>query len=332
MLYILNYEINETFQHQDSERHKMQAGERLCQLFIIASQAVKVCRPGVTPLAVPDTTIVEFRPSESSIMYLFKEARWGTGEDWSEKVACELCHLLGLPHVHYDLAIWKHRRGVVCPMFVPGDGQLVHGNELLVHLLPGYPQQQLFGVSEHTLEHVFAILQDVEIQMPIGWTPFTGIDAAVDVFVGYLIQDAWIGNTDRHHENWGLVVHPQGTHLAPSYDHASSLGAHETDANRYDRLTTRDTGRSMQRYVERATSAFYASPADTRPMSTLSAFEEAGRRRPRAAQAWIARLECLSAQDIKAIFANIPSDRISAVAKDFAIRMLALNSQRLLTR
>ena len=50
----------------------------------------------------------------SSLMYLFKEVRSGTGEDWSEKVACELCHLLGLPHVHYDLAIWKRRRGVVC--------------------------------------------------------------------------------------------------------------------------------------------------------------------------------------------------------------------------
>ena len=42
---------------------------------------------------------------ESSLMYLFKEARSGTGEDWSEKVACALCHLLDLPHVHYDLAI-----------------------------------------------------------------------------------------------------------------------------------------------------------------------------------------------------------------------------------
>jgi hypothetical protein len=82
---------------------------------------------------------------------------------------------------------------------------------------------------------------DVEIPMPIGWTPFAGIGAAVDVFVGYLMLDAWIGNTDRHHENWGLVVHAQGTHLAPSYDHAASLGAHETEENRHDRLTTRDT-------------------------------------------------------------------------------------------
>jgi hypothetical protein len=268
---------------------------------------------------------------ESSVPYLFKEARSGTGEDWSEKVACELCRLLGLPHVHYDLAIWKHSRGVVCPTCVPDDGQLVHGNELFAQLLPEYPRQQSRGVSQHALEYVFAILQNVGIYMPIGWTPFPGIDAAIDVFVGYLMLDAWIGNTDRHHENWALVVRPRGTHLAPSYDHAASLGAHETDANRHDRLTTRDRGRSMQHYVARARSAFYASPTDTRPISTLSAFREAGIRRPRAAQAWIARLERLSSQDIEAIFAAVPADRISTVAKDFAIKVLSLNAQRLLT-
>lgn len=66
-------------------------------------------------------------------------------------------------------------------------------------------------------------------------------------------------------------------------------------------------------------------------MSTLSAFHAAGIRRPRAAQAWLPRLERLSSQDMEAIFADIPSDRMSAVAKDFAITMLSLNAQRLLT-
>ena len=87
----------------------------------------------------------------------------------------------------------------------------------------------------------------------------------------------------------------------------------------------------MQHYVARARSAFYTAPTDTRPMSTLSAFREASIRRPRAAQAWIARLERLSSQDIEAIFAAIPSDRISPVARDFAIKMLSLNAQRILT-
>ena len=30
--------------------------------------------------------------------YLFKIGRANTGENWAEKVACELCTLLGLPH------------------------------------------------------------------------------------------------------------------------------------------------------------------------------------------------------------------------------------------
>ena len=42
--------------------------------------------------------------------------------------------------------------------------------------------------------------------MPFEWKPIEGIVSALDVFVGYLLLDAWIGNTDRHHENWGFVL------------------------------------------------------------------------------------------------------------------------------
>ncbi len=67
--------------------------------------------------------------------YLFKESRPNTGEDWSEKIASELCGLLGLPHAVYDLAVWKGKRGVVSRIFVPAGGQLVHGNELLAKVV-----------------------------------------------------------------------------------------------------------------------------------------------------------------------------------------------------
>ena len=43
----------------------------------------------------------------------------------------------------------------------------------------------------------------------MAWTPLTDVVEAVDVFVGYLMFDAWIANTDRHHENWALVVSPE---------------------------------------------------------------------------------------------------------------------------
>lgn len=33
---------------------------------------------------------------------LYKEARSNTGENWSEKIAAQLCELLGLPHAQID--------------------------------------------------------------------------------------------------------------------------------------------------------------------------------------------------------------------------------------
>jgi hypothetical protein len=41
--------------------------------------------------------------------------------------------------------------------------------------------------------------------------PPDGITTAIDTFVGYLLLDAWIGNGDRHHENWRFIatVDPQ---------------------------------------------------------------------------------------------------------------------------
>ena len=58
----------------------------------------------------------------------------------------------------------------------------------------------------------------------------------------YLVLDAVIGNTDRHHENWGILRQRRGNvwygFVAPSFDHASSLGRELLDSRR-DRLLKR---------------------------------------------------------------------------------------------
>jgi hypothetical protein len=220
---------------------------------------------------------------------------------------------------------------VICPTFVPEGGCLVHGNELLAEVVSEYPEGQFFHVRHHTLKFVLAIIEDERIRAPMGWDMRPGIASALDVFIGYLMLDAWIANQDRHHENWSLVVSPEpARHLAPTYDHASSLGSNETDRNRKDRLTTRDRGRSMERYVERARSAFFLSPSSSKPMSTLEAFREAGKVRPAAARWWLESLKQVSWRDVQMIFAQIPRSLISGIAIEFALKMLDLNQRRLL--
>ncbi len=68
-----------------------------------------------------------------------------------------------------------------------------------------------------------------------------------------LTFDALIGNTDRHQENWGMLVWrpqaPEAFHfkLSPAFDNGTSLG-HEIPPNQFSRF---DSEQHMSRYVER---------------------------------------------------------------------------------
>ena len=138
---------------------------------------------------------------------LFKAARTGHGEDWSEKAAQELATLVGVPAVRYELAAWQGRAGVICPTFVAQEAgeTLVHGNELLAGADARYALPDVTGrptPSLYTVERVLAMLEQSGARPRPEWELPSGVSTATDVLTGYLLVDAWIGNTDRHHENW----------------------------------------------------------------------------------------------------------------------------------
>jgi hypothetical protein len=264
---------------------------------------------------------------------LYKEGRPGSGEHWAEKICCEICGLLAIPHAEYDLAEWRQRKGVVSPSFVPDEARLVLGNELLGKIISDYPRTKRFKTRQHTVRIVMAIMAARHVfDPPLGYKAPPSIRSASDVFVGYLMLDALVGNQDRHHENWGLVAVPgQCVALAPTFDHASSLGRNERDEERLRRLSTQDRGSSVEHYVERAESAFYATPASQRPLSTLAAFTEAARISPRAAKYWLDCLSHIALTDFESIVANVPVGEMSEPARRFALKMIQVNRERLLS-
>ena len=184
---------------------------------------------------------------------LFKEGRPGTGENWAEKLACEFALMLGIPHAYYDLGEWNGRTGVLSPSFVPKAGRLIHGNELLGGKVSAtYDDDQLryYHQRNHTAAAVLGLLRlSSNIQLPWNSARVDGINSALDVFVGYLLFDAWIANQDRHSENWGLVKLRDIFYLAPSYDHGSSLARNLTDEERKRRIFTKDKGPSIEKCV-----------------------------------------------------------------------------------
>lgn len=164
------------------------------------------------------------------------------------------------------------------------------------------------------------------VGFPPNWNiPSTFTDAR-DLFVGYLMLDAWIGNSDRHHENWGFVNSqkaPDQKYLAPTYDHASCLGRELSDEKR--------KSRSVEAYVKRCLSAFYQHKTDKKPLKTLDLLQYLMTQYPQASQEWLNRLEQITEKQIDWILQAFPEHRLSAVAGQFAKQILLTNQNRLLS-
>lgn len=270
-----------------------------------------------------------FYDEKDSTTKLFKIGRPGTGENWSEKATSELAKLLGLSCAEYEFAIWKEKEGVISKLFVPQNGRLVHGNEVLEKVIKDYPKNKFYKVRDYNISTTLAIIKGVP-ELPLGYEKNKTIQNPIDLFVGYLMFDCWISNPDRHHENWGFVLDiiNKTIHLAPTYDHASGLGCRVSDKERNERLTTNDKRYSIETFVGKTKSAFYDK--GLKQLKTIEVFLVAAKQNRKAAEFWLNKLESISQAEIKNIFTKIPNKLISGPAIDFALAILEANKKRLL--
>lgn len=243
------------------------------------------------------------------------DGEYPKGDDWAERIVTEMVRSLNIAVARTELAERDGRFGTVSLSVVdPESERLVHGNELLAEV--GVVGADPHDRTGYTLDAVRRSLNGVE-----GATPGS---TAFQCLTGYLLVDAVVGNTDRHQENWAVIESPMGERrLAPSFDHASSLGFLLDDAARYAMLTTTDTNQTPQAWAARAHSRFEGRlhPVEV----ALSAVDIVG---PDIAGAVLRQLEQL---DLAGIIARVPSGRISEPASEFAVRVVEANRARILS-
>ena len=116
--------------------------------------------------------------------------------------------------------------------------------------------------------------------------------------VGYVVFDALVGNTDRHHQNWGVLIErhvvpgekPRFTlQLAPTFDHASSLGRELTDERRSQYL--RDG--TIERYIRNGRGGIFDDPHSKHGLSPLAVAQLVAKNYPKFFQPWQARVSAL---------------------------------------
>lgn len=258
--------------------------------------------------------------------WLFKESRPETGEDWAEKVAAEIAKAIALPAATVELAQYQGRRGCISLSFVDvvGGQALVHGNEILALRVTAYDKGKTFKQSDHTLENIEAAIR--------GLFGPARADGILTELAGYMVLDALIGNTDRHHENWGLLIQVQAApraftlSVAPSYDHASSLGRELRDERRNELLLARRVGW----YVAKGRGGIFRSPEQRHGENPLRLVQIAARAYPAFFRPALVRVAALAAADVHAIVESLPEQRASDPARRFAEAMI-LDAQATLT-
>lgn len=307
---------------------------------------------------------------EDGRRWLFKYNRVSegevTGDDWAEGIAGELADLLNMPHAQSFLASkieadGSRRRGVAVWDFTrigsvdetPEHktqwkplGPLIHGNELLYRTDTEYPVNDVRRVYQHTTARVMEALENYKVtwsSLPtsLEWSLPVALRGP-DLMVGYLMLDAWIGNTDRHHENWGVIElaginmgNTSGSssvyELAPTYDHAASMGSILTEKAFRERLTTKDQNRTVSAYVDRGRSAFYNDgQASGKSLPIINVFEQAARRYPATARQWIGRLAAIRPEDWQLILNRVPPSHMTQAAREFVDTFLNETQRRLL--
>ena len=259
---------------------------------------------------------------EDGNYWLFKFPRSNTGEHWAEKVAAEIANQIGIPHANVELAVFQDTKGSSTRSFVSVGQELVHGNQLLSWFVSGYDPDKEYNQSSHTLSNIWSVLDRL-------FTHHKSKKAAKIRLADYIVFDALIGNTDRHHENWGILRQREDDKwrgfVAPTFDHASSLGRELRDGRRETLLSQNRLGN----YVGKGRGAIYWSAEDQHRLSPLDLVQRAFQQYPEILLPALLKLNRLNDESVEQAVRKIPENWISNSARTFAVQLMQYNLRQL---
>ena len=268
-----------------------------------------------------------YRHAEGEPEWLFKYPRSNTGEHWAEKIVAEVAERMHIPHAAVELAMFQGTAGSATLSFARRGRELAHGNQILAGNVLGYDPEWRFRNCDHTLSNIWRALEKV-------FQREDAVRGAKCRFGEYLVLDALVGNTDRHHENWGILQILGSLHLrersrrlsgldylcvlAPSFDHASSLGRELSDSGSAKSREGLLASDRVGDYVEKARGGIYWSEDDRYGVSPLELVRRAAEEYPDLLKPGLERLRNLEPVILEEIIARMPNGSMTPTSQRFA--------------
>jgi len=215
---------------------------------------------------------------------------------------------VGVKSADGSVCTWQEgssqQRGLAVQLFLDRDReQLTLGSACLSRVDATYDASSKW---DHTLSRVRSVLARPDLLAD---------------FAHMIAFDAWVGNADRHQENWGTIepMSAGNTRLAPMYDPAACLGAELLEGNRHFQETSRQA-EELRRYIQRCPSGFGngASPILLEQVIREIALWPEWRDNVRA---WLAAF-AKGMDTFEAFLPTVPSSWLPQHRKQFAIRLL----------
>ena len=291
--------------------------------------------------------------------WLLKFPRPDTGEHWAEKVAAEVGNLIGVNCAKIELArcvgvesapgsVHDRQRicedrlranlGTLCRSFVAPviesfrdmdlRCEFFEGCFVLNTVLEGYDANVRFGQRKHNVKNVVGALTDVAAVGSLN--PMPHWDQMLEQLASYALLDGLIGNVDRHHENWmiGRVCGPgyDQWQVAPSYDHASSLGRELPDQSRQQILASD----GVLRYLQRGKGGVFVNERRRRAPPPLRLAQLLCRWAPHFTRRTLECIGDVSNGDLRSSIDRVPSEFMTDMAKDFAHAVIVTSKSELL--
>lgn len=186
----------------------------------------------------------------------------------------------------------------------------------------GYDRSKLRHQSDHCIPNILTAIEET--------FPPEQRATQLRTLAGFIILDAIICNTDRHHDNWALIRGPFGPskivhQVAPSFDHASSLGRELLDENRKHKLAQNLVGR----YVTKAGGGIYWQSSDAKGANPPDLAIQSAKKYPDFFSPWLELVRQLPMVSLETILARVPGEWMSIESKQFSSKMMSVTIETL---
>jgi hypothetical protein len=263
--------------------------------------------------------------------YVFKlSSRRYAEQYWMEIIAYKLGIQMGVtvPPAFVAFDSKRGQSGTLIEWFLrridsSGYETYVPGGDYCQQYIPNFQRKKGEQHNFETVTQIFSDLGSVHQGFQDDWKNY---------WARTLAFDSLIGNTDRHQDNWGVIINPINNemHIAPVFDNGTSLG-HEISAVKFNIY---DEYGQLERYVSRGWHHMKWSLTDETSMLHLDMLQRLASKYPDTRLIMLESLSKVNEETFSKILATLVAFdvpvKLTTERADFMLKLIQYRHKRLL--